>query len=66
MEDTTSAAFGPNSQLYTNLGEPTTDSYNPGSAVLAKTLGKKKKIGRRTFPETVFLTGKQSKSKKVG
>lgn len=66
MEDTTSAALGPNSQLYSNLGEPTADLYNPGSAVLAKIIGKKKKVGRRTFPETVFLTGKQKKSKKNG
>ena len=64
MEDNTSAAFGANSELYTNLGEPNADVYAPGDARFAKALGKKKKISRRTFPETVFLTGKQKKSNK--
>ena len=64
MEDTTSAAFGSNSQLYTDLGEPNADAYNTGSAVLAKVLGKNKKMKHRKLPETVFLTGKQKKLKK--
>lgn len=65
MEDITSAgAFGPNSQLYSNLGDPTADAYASGDARMPKVLGKKKKIGRRNFPETVFLTGKVKKSKK--
>jgi hypothetical protein len=66
MEDTTSTAFGPNSELYTNLGAPNADVYAPGDARVAKVLSKKKKISRRTFPETVFLTGKQKKSKNNG
>lgn len=65
MEDMTSAgAFGPNSQLYSNSGEPTTDAYASNDARMPKAIGKKKKIGRRNFPETVFLTGKVKKAKK--
>jgi hypothetical protein len=65
MEDMTSAgAFGPNSQLYSNLGEPTTDAYAPNDARMPKVVGKRKKIGRRNVPETVFLTGKINKNKK--
>ncbi len=65
MEDITSAgSFGPDSQLYSNLGEPTTDAYAANDARMPKVLGKKKKVGRRNFPETVFLTGKINKNKK--
>lgn len=65
MEDNTSmGAFGPNSQLYSNLGEPTTDAYENNDARMLKVLGKKKKVNRRAFPETVFLTGKVKKNKK--
>lgn len=63
-EDTTSAAFGANAALYSNLGEPTSDTYVPGDARMPKVLGSKKRITRRTFPETVFLTGKQKAKKK--
>jgi hypothetical protein len=65
MEDMTSAgAFGPNSQLYSNLGEPTTDAYARGDARMPKVIGKKSKINRRNFPKTVFLTGKVKNVKK--
>lgn len=65
MEDNTSmGAFGPNSQLYSNLGEPTADVYETDDTRMPKVLGKKKKVSRRAFPETVFLTGKAKKNKK--
>lgn len=65
MEDNTSmGAFGPNSQLYSNLGEPTADAYATNDARMPRVLGKKKKVSRRTAPETVFLTGRVKKNKK--
>jgi hypothetical protein len=63
-EDNTSAAFGSNSQYYNNMGEPNADHPQPNDMRLPKILGAKKKIGRRSFPETVFLTGKVKKTKK--
>lgn len=64
MEDITSVgALGANSELYSNLGEPTADKYAPGARI-PKILGKKLKINRRAVPETVFLTGKNKKTKK--
>jgi hypothetical protein len=65
MEDNTSmGTFGPNSELYTNLGEPNADVYATNNAKIYKVLGKGKKFSRRTAPETVFLTGKLKKNKK--
>jgi len=63
-EDNTSAAFGSNAQYYNNMGEPNADFPQPNDTRIPKILGAKKKINRRSFPETVFLTGKAKKSKK--
>ena len=63
-EDMTSMAFGSNAQYYDNMGQPNADHPQPNDMRLHKILGAKKKIGRRNFPETVFLTGKVAKSKK--
>lgn len=56
-------AFGPNSQLYTDLGVANSDTYAPGDARIPKVLNKK--VLRRTTPQGLFLTGKKKKSKKV-
>lgn len=63
-EDNTSSAFGSNAQYYNNMGEPNADHPQPNDMRLPKILDAKKKIGRRSFPETVFLTGKVKKGKK--
>lgn len=63
-EDNTSSAFGSNAQYYNNMGEPNADFPQPNDMRIPKILGAKKKIGRRSFPETVFLTGKTKKHKK--
>lgn len=62
-EDMTSSAFGTNAQYYDNMGEPNADHPQPNDMRLPKILGAKKKISRRNVPETVFLTGKVTKSK---
>lgn len=64
MESMTCAAFGGNAELYSDLGTPTADTYEPGDARMPKVLGGKRKIVQRRFPETVFLTGKTKKNKK--
>lgn len=63
-ESNTSAAFGSNAQYYNNMGEPNADHPQPDDMRRAVIIGDKKKIGRRSFPETVFLTGKVKKTKK--
>lgn len=63
-EDMTSGAFGSNAQYYDNMAQPNADFPQPNDARMPKILGAKKKIGRRTMPETVFLTGKSPKAKK--
>lgn len=63
-EDNTSAAFGTNAQYYNNMGEPNADHPEENDMRRPVIIGAKKKIGRRSFPETVFLTGKAKKGKK--
>lgn len=63
-EDMTSGAFGANAQYYDNMGEPNADHPQPNDMRLPKILGAKKRINRRTAPETVFLTGKITKNAK--
>jgi hypothetical protein len=63
-EDMTSGAFGADSQYYDNMGMSNADHPQSNDARMPKILGAKKKINRRTAPETVFLTGKITKSAK--
>lgn len=61
---TCDVALGADTQLYSNLSEPTSDTYAPGDARRPKVLGRRKKIMRRSMPETIFLGGSQKKTKK--
>lgn len=58
MEDMTSAALGPNTELYSDLGTPTADTWAPGDARRPKILGKGK-VFRRKLPKL------QSSNKKL-
>lgn len=60
---TSMSTYGSNSQYYDNMGEPNGDNPQPNDMRLPKILGANKKISRRNVPETVFLTGKVTKSK---
>ena len=56
-EDMTSAAFGPNSEIYTNLAQTNTDAYAPGDMRTPKSLGGKRKMQRRNKVENFLATG---------
>lgn len=60
-EDITSLALGTNTELYSDLGQPTSDVYAPGDARMPTIMGG---MTRRNRIESIFLDGKKKRRKK--